>query len=230
MGTLIAIEGTDGSGKKTQTAALAEYLNTHGIRTATLAFPRYGNRSAKLIERYLNGEFGDASTLDPYVTSLFYAIDRREGREEINSLVAQNDIVILDRYVDSNAGHQGSKIVDELERGVYLDWLYQTEYEVFAIPRPQLVVVLYVPAELSFNLVAKKEKRSYIQTDNTHDAHEENLAHLKETERTYHWLAREHTDTHRVISCVDENDNLFSPQLITERILRELSEAGIVQI
>src|SRR3989344_3360207 len=108
QGKLIVLEGTDGSWKKTQTAILKAVLARRGFHVATAAFPSYGKPTARLVERYLNNGFGPATGMDPYLASMFYAIDRRENGAKIRALIAKNDVVLVDRYVDSNM-HQGGK-------------------------------------------------------------------------------------------------------------------------
>jgi len=199
-GILIVIEGTDGSGKATQTKIIKETLRSQGHKIASFEFPQYGKPSARWVEKYLNNELGEADAIDPYLASIFFALDRRDNVSELNNLLAQNEIVILNRYVDSNAGHQGGKIKNVEKRKNFLDWLYYTEHTSFGAPKPDLIIILHVPAEVAQKYIIKKSDREYI-TKGTHDAHEGNIEHLKNAEAVYLWLADQHPENHEVISC-----------------------------
>src|SRR3990167_9006096 len=107
QGKIIAIEGTDGTGKRTQTDLLIKRLMKEGCKTQMYSFPQYGKKSAGLTEEYLNNRYGPAVDVNPYAASLFYALDRFDASVNIRSLRDQGYWIILDRYVDSNAGHQG---------------------------------------------------------------------------------------------------------------------------
>ena len=223
---LIVIEGTDGSGKATITKALAEVMTRNSLRVATLSFPRYGNPSAEKVEKYLRGELGDPMAIPPQEASLFYAEDRSLSREGLKRLLEENDVVILDRFVDSNAAHQGSKIGDEKERRKFVDWLYDLEYRKNQLPRPHLVIILHVPHLIAFDLIAKKKTRDYTRGKNR-DRHEEDREHLRKTESAYLWLAKEYPERHLVIECMD-NSRLFNPAEITEKIIEILRSKRLI--
>lgn len=213
-GKLIVIEGTDGSGKATQTKILAERLKKEGKSVFTLSFPQYGKKSAGLIEEYLNGKYGDPSAVNPYAASLFYSLDRFDATREIRRRLDAGEVVILDRYVDSNVGHQGGKIKDLKERGKFINWLYEIEYGIFEVPKPDLVLILHVPAEIGQKLVQKKQTRNYIE-NGKQDRHEADLEHLKNAEASYLWLAKNYPENHRIIECVEDN-RLLTPEAISE--------------
>ncbi|TSC78376.1 MAG: thymidylate kinase Tmk [Parcubacteria group bacterium Gr01-1014_33] len=215
-GKLIVLEGTDGSGKGTQTKLLVERLRREKYQVATLSFPQYGKKSAGLIEEYLNGAYGVPDTISPYAASLFYALDRFDAAFTIRMLLAKNDVVVLDRYVDSNAGHQGGKIKNPTERKKFLAWLYDLEYRILGVPKPDLVIILHVPARIGQKLIAKKTTRSYIKKG-TRDRHESNLSHLKNAENSYLWLAKEDPKCHKLIECT-ENGLLLSPENIHQKV------------
>lgn len=216
-GKLIVLEGTDGSGKGTQLKLLAARLAKKKVPIATLAFPQYGQKSAGPIEEYLNGKYGTKpEDVGPYAASLLYAIDRFDAATKIRVWLAAGKTVVLDRYVDSNAGHQGGKIKGLAERKKFLHWLYDMEYRILGVPMPDLVIILHVPAAISQKLVGHKTKRAYLKKG-THDAHERDLAHLKNAEQSYLWLAKTHPKDHRVIECV-EDGQLLSPEQIHVKI------------
>ncbi len=157
MGKLIVIEGLDGSGKSTQLELLAENLKAMGIDAKTISFPDYSEKSSTLVKMYLNGEFGEnAGDVNAYAASLFYAVDRFASfcchwKDYYNN----GGTVIAGRYVTSNAVHQTAKLPKE-EWDTYLDWLYSLEYDKVSIPKPDLVLFLDMPTELSKKLLEKR--------------------------------------------------------------------------
>ena len=214
-GKLFVLEGTDGSGKSTQFPLLLKRLKRLGHSVMTLKFPQYGQKSAGLVEEYLHGKYGMKPTdVNPYVASLFYALDRFDATTKIRAWLTEGSVVLLDRYVDSNAGHQGGKIKSIAHREKFLRWLYNIEYRILKVPRPDIVIILHVPATLSQKLLAEKERR---------DIHEVDLQHLKDTERSYLWLAQTHPKDHRVVECI-ERGRLLSPEQIHERIWEVLEQ------
>lgn len=216
-GKLIVLEGTDGSGKGTQLKLLAARLARKKVPIATLAFPQYGKKSAGPIEEYLNGAYGTKpGDVSPYAASLLYAIDRFDAATKIRAWLAAGKTVVLDRYVDSNAGHQGGKIKNPAERKKFLQWLYNIEYRILEIPKPDLVIILHVPAAISQKLVGHKTKRAYLK-NGTHDAHERDLTHLKNAEKSYLWFAKTHPKDHRIIECVEQG-RLLLPEIIHEKV------------
>lgn len=216
-GKLIVIDGTDGSGKKTQTHLLLKRLEKERITAATVSFPQYGKKSAGLVEEYLNGKYGKPDTVSPYVASLFYALDRFDLSKEIRTHLGEGLHVITDRYVDANAGHQGGKIKNPKEREKFLEWLYQTEYELLQIPRPNFVIILHVPMEIGRELVQKKQERLYIEDGKKLDGHEDDPEHMKAAEASYLWLAEQFLEDHKVIECVEQG-KLLTPEEIHEKI------------
>lgn len=201
-GKLIVIEGTDGSGKKTQTNLLVEKLRSQGFKTRSFAFPQYGLESARMIEGYLNDSFGPADSVNPHAASLFYAIDRFALAKELDKSLKEGFVIILDRYVDSNAGHQGGKIPNPQKRKLFFQWLYDLEYKTLKVPKPNLVIFLHVPAKIGQEFVYKKEKRSYIKGRKTHDGHEVDIKHLKNAEKSYLQLIKQFPKNHAKIECV----------------------------
>lgn len=216
-GKLIVIEGTDGSGKGTQVKLLVERLVREGYKTTTASFPQYGKKSSGPIEEYLNGKYGRPDEISPYAASLFYAIDRFDFSKEIRSRLNEGYLFILDRYVDSNAGHQGGKIKDPREREKFIEWLYEIEYRILGIPKPDMVIILHVPAEIGQKLVAQKQQRLYLEGNKKRDGHEADLDHLKNAEASYLWLAKKYRKDHQLVECV-ENGKLLPPEKIHEKV------------
>ncbi len=220
-GKLIVLEGTDGSGKGTQLRLLTERLGKEGIRAVSLAFPQYGKKSCGPIEEYLNGKYGRPDEVNPYAASLFYAIDRFDVSKEIRVKLEEGYFVVLDRYVDSNSGHQGGKITNPKEREKFIEWLYDIEYRILGIPKPELVIILHMPAEVGQKLVARKERRLYLKGGKKKDSHESDLVHLKSAEEAYLWLRQKFPEDHKVIECV-EDGRLLAPEEIHTKVVELL--------
>ncbi len=176
MGKLIVFEGTDGSGKSTQFELLAKRLEAEQIGFQRLRFPQYEEPSSALIRMYLGGAFGDdPEAVNAYAASTFYAVDRYASYQCVwKDYYQGGGLVVSDRYTTSNAVHQGSK-VPEGERADFFRWLYDLEYDRMGLPRPDLVVLLDMPVELSEQLMRKREKST-----GTHaDIHERDEDYLK---------------------------------------------------
>lgn len=109
-GKLVALEGIDGSGKRTQLELLARALDVRGYRTLQVSFPRYESFFGKLVARFLNGEFGSVDQVDPHLSALLYAGDRLEAKPELESALAAGKIVLADRYIASNLAHQSERV------------------------------------------------------------------------------------------------------------------------
>ena len=163
LGKFIVFEGIDGSGKSTQAKLLIAQLKKEGYATALIDFPQYGKKSAGLVEKYLNGKYGNAQKVGPYRASIFYACDRYDTSFTIREWLAQGKIVISDRYIGSNIGHQGGKIKNKKERKKFLRWLYKLEYELFEIPKPNFSFILRVPPKIASFLSGKISDREKIK-------------------------------------------------------------------
>lgn len=187
MSCLIAIEGIDGSGKGTQSARLVESLRSAGYRTAMLQFPRYSATNfGKAIGDFLNGKFGDLNQVHPQLAAVLYAGDRYESRELLLSLLQENDIVVLDRFVGSNLAHQAARL-DGAARAELTAWIEQIEFGVFRLPKPSLTVLIDMSSQWSRELVARKAARDY--TTREADLQEQDLPYLEKVRRCYQDLA-----------------------------------------
>jgi dTMP kinase len=152
---LIVIDGADNSGKATQTQLLREHLLHEGYQVGTMDFPRYTqNTFGKLIKESLLGLHGDFMKKDPRVASVLYAADRFESKDALGKLLADNDVVVLDRYVSANMLHQGAKIEDETERREFLLWLEHVEHDIFGLPKPDQTIMLEVSPEHTAQILA----------------------------------------------------------------------------
>lgn len=187
-GKLIVIEGTDCSGKETQTKLLMSRLREEGINVNNFSFPNYNSPTGKIIGGpYLGKEnIGEsyfeegASHVDPKVASLYYAADRKYNIEKLEFLINNGANLILDRYIYSNMAHQGGKIKDKVEREKMYDWLYNLEFNLLELPKPDLAIYLHMPTEKAAVLKGNRESL---------DEHEKDENHLKNAEQAYQELA-----------------------------------------
>ena len=172
MGKLIVIEGTDSSGKETQTKRLFEKLEEKGLKVKKISFPNYDSPACEPVKMYLSGAFGeDAMKVNPYPVSTMYAIDRYASfKTDWEKFYNEDGIIVTDRYVTSNMVHQASKIKDLDEKKQYLNWLEDLEYEKMGIPRPDLVIFLNMPTEMAVKLMA--ERKNKITGEEKKDIHE----------------------------------------------------------
>ncbi len=219
-GKFIVIDGTDGSGKATQTELLAQRLKRFGLEVETADFPQYNTKSAGLVEEYLSGKYGSAEAVGPYRSSIFYACDRFDASFLIKKWLAQGKIVISNRYVTANMGHQGAKIKNALERKVFFNWLYELEYEIFEIPEPDLNIILRVRAEIAQTLAKQRRREDW--AGKQRDLHEENLSHLKNAETAYQEIARSFPNMF-LIDCV-QNNKLLARETINELIWQRIKK------
>ncbi len=175
MGKLIVIEGLDGSGKSTQLDLLFENLKKQDIDCKTVSFPDYDNPSSTLVKMYLAGDFGKKpGDVNAYAASVFYAADRYASfKSAWGEYYNAGGTVIAGRYTTSNAVHQASKL-PENEWEDFLSWLYDFEYEKIAIPKPDKVIFLDMPVEVSQKLLTKR----YEGDDSKKDIHESDTEYL----------------------------------------------------
>ena len=212
-GKFIVIEGTDGSGKTEQFNRLILRL-PEKMRVKSVDFPRYGNQSAYFVENYLRGRYGENP--DPKLASLFFALDRFDASMSIKKWLGKGGLVISNRYTGSNMGYQGGKIRNEDERKKLFLWLYDMEYTLCAIPKPDLNIILYVPAKISYELIERKEKRGYLKGARR-DIHEASIAHLKNAERAYLEIAALFPNDFTVVGCMDHGE-LLSIEKVHEKV------------
>ncbi|MDZ7744978.1 MAG: hypothetical protein U5K77_04480 [Candidatus Saccharibacteria bacterium] len=199
-GLFLVIEGTDGSGKGTQFKLLVDRLEREGYDVATFDFPQYEQDSSFFVREYLNGKYGTAEDVGPYTGSLFYALDRYHAAYKIKEALAKGKIVLANRFTGSNMAHQGTKFSNTEERRGYFIWLDNLEFRMLGIPRPNLSLVLRVPAETAQQLVDTKDTRSY--TDKKRDIHEADINHLRRSVEVYDDLCQLFPKDFLRIDCV----------------------------
>lgn len=175
-GKLIVFEGTDGSGKATQTRMMAERLEKEGIPYRVIDFPRYGNPFAEPARLYLHGALGDKpGDVNAYAASVLYAVDRFASyKEDWGKAYEEGEVILANRYTTSNAVHQASKL-DDGEREAYLEWLSDLEYGKMGLPEPDMVIYLDLPSEMSERMMRKREAA----TGTVADIHEKDTAYLR---------------------------------------------------
>jgi dTMP kinase len=180
MGKLIVFEGIDGSGKSTQFRLMCSRFENEGVRFARLTFPQYQEPSSALIKMYLNGEFGDnPEDVNPYAASTFFAVDRyasymKTWRDSYHS----GSIILTDRYTTSNALHQGSKLPERV-RNDFFRWLYNFEFGLMELPKPDIVIYMDIPVEKAVERI--KERQAV--TGAAADIHERDIDYLTECGR-----------------------------------------------
>lgn len=206
---LIVIDGTDGSGKATQTKLLTKALEKKGFSVRHLEFPRYENKVTEPIKRYLNGDYGiEADKISPYAASSLYAIDRFDcfATEPI-----EEEIILADRYTTSNIIHQASKIENPEERKAFIDWLEDYEYNKLSIPEPDLVLFLDMPIDYTEKLIDRRSKNEHIAKD----IHEQDVEYLKRSYNVARELAEE--KGWEIVNCI-EDEKIKTPEVIHEQI------------
>ncbi len=218
---LVAIEGIDGAGKRTQARLLKDRAEQAGLSAAVVSFPRYGQTVfARSVTDYLNGSKLEMGPASARYTALLYAGDRFESRDWLEELRRNHDLVVLDRYVGSNLAYQGAK-VQPAQRQALVEWIATIEYEVFGLPPADLNVLLDVPLEVASALVHRKPPRTY--TDRRQDLHEADADYLAQCRDVYHWLTRQEAFGPWVtVNCVDESDQMRSAEAICDSVCQKL--------
>lgn len=215
---LIVIEGLDGSGKGTQSALITQVLKDRGYKVKKLTFPDYDSPTSSLVKMYLNGELGDnPDDVNAYAASSFYAVDRvasylkywKKDYEEC-------DYIIADRYVTSNIIYQMTK-VDKTQRDEYIEWCEDYEYNRLCVPKPDIVIYLDMPPEVSQKLMSGR----YNGDESKKDIHEKNMDFLLTCRESALYALEKLSWVH--ISCAHENEPK-SIETITQQILDTIDE------
>jgi len=163
----IVIDGIDGSWKTTQIERVRLALEAKWKTVKLYNFPQYGKPSAFFVEKYLAWEYG--SNLDPKLSSLFYALDRFDGKQELERDLEKFDYILSDRYVSANMIHQWGKIKDKEKRNEFFEWINNLEHDICSIPKPDRVLFQHVSPETSRKLVSKRwDTKDIHEVDNTH--------------------------------------------------------------
>ncbi|MGN1304719.1 MAG: dTMP kinase [Oscillospiraceae bacterium] len=213
---LIVIDGLDGSGKSTQFDIVKEMLSQK-YTVKAISFPEYDKPSSTLVKMYLSGEISEnAADINAFAASSFYAVDRYVSYKKYWEKNYNNgELILASRYVSSNAIHQMSKL-DEGEWDSYLEWLQDYEYGKFELPRPNCVIFLDMPIEISQKLMSER----YNGDESKKDIHESNIAYLKTCRKTALYAA-EKLGWH-VIGC-SEGDEPLPIEVITNKIMKVIN-------
>lgn len=225
MGKLIIIEGSDGSGKETQTNLLYKKLKNRNLNIKKISFPNYESPASTPLKMYLAGEFGqNVDDVNTYAASTFFAVDRYASyKQDWETFYNNKGIIISDRYTTSNMVHQASKIENEGEKQEYLDWLIDLEWNKLKLPTPDVVIFLDVSPELSQKLMS--DRKNKITGEEKKDIHEDNYEYLKKSYYNALKLAKKYNWV--IVSC-ETNGTLKNIEEINEDILKKLSEKGVL--
>jgi dTMP kinase len=218
-GKLIAIEGIDGSGKRTQVGLLEKALVASGHAVYSTGFPQYDSWFGKMVGQFLNGDFGALETVDPHFSALLYAGDRFEAKPRLEAALSEGKIVLADRYIGSNLAHQTAR-ASAADRPAFISWIEHLEYNIYNLPRETMVLYLQVPPRQAQELVARKSARTYTKVKQ--DLQEASLRHLEDAAAMYDRLSRRSNWT--TISCFDEaRGAIRPPKQIAAQILAAVS-------
>lgn len=224
MGRLIVIEGSDGSGKATQTKLLFDFLKGQGRKVRMVSYPDYDSPSSSLVKMYLESEFGhDPYGVNAYVTASFFAVDRfasylKNWKSFYES--SEDAVVICDRYVTSNMLHQTSKLGSLEEKEAFLDWEYDFEFVKGGLPVPDLVLFLDVLPDTAFRMMKGRENK--ITHKSEKDIHESNRDFLVRSYENSILVGKKYG--WRNIQCCDDKGNMESVEVIHNRIQKVILE------
>lgn len=221
MGKIIVIEGTDCSGKETQAKLLVEKLKQYGIRCIYFDFPHYDSPTGKIIEGpYLGKPNGcpsyfaeGPSNVNPYISSLYYAADRKYNIDKIEKYLSNGYYVVIDRYTTSNMAHQGGKIADDEERFMMYQWIDKLEFWLLRLPKPDYTIFLHMPYEYTRKLMKNKEDLDSVERDSNYLKNSE--ASYIELSELYNWDR---------VECVTEN-SIKSVEEIHNEIINILKKS-----
>ena len=221
-GKIIVIEGTDCSGKETQSVMLEKKLNNMGIKCMRFEFPNYTSPTGKIVGGAYLGKseicesyFKEGATnLDPHIACLYYAADRKYNIKEIEKYLNLGYICILDRYTTSNMAHQGGKIEKQEERFQFFKKIETLEFDILNLPKPDLVILLYVPFQVTIDLQHKRCASP--------DQNEKDKKHLKRAEQTY--LELRALYHFKMVECTKDNQ-MRGIEAIHDEVLSLVKEA-----
>jgi len=219
----IVLEGVDGTGKSTQIEKLAALVRSRGRECEYIHFPRFdAPYVGELIARFLRGELGDISEVDPYVVAYLYAADRADAAPVIRRWLDEGKFVIADRYVYSNIGFQSAKL-PESERSRLIDWILELEFGYNNLPRPDINIFLDVPFAFTRERLTGERKgddRGYLQGGR--DIHEASLE-LQIAVRNVYIKEASHEESLCLIDCSDGGEKIDTPDAIFKKITDRIS-------
>lgn len=218
MSELIIIEGLDGCGKSTQTKLLEDFFEKEKVKFKKIKLPDYDSPSSTLVTMYLAGEFGkSAEDVNAYAAGAFYAVDRFASYKlNWKKDYDEGTLILADRYATSNAIYQMEKLPN-IEWDSYLEWSEDFEYNKMGIPKPDLVIFLDMPVEISQKLMTAR----YDGNEAKKDVHEANVQFLNNCRKSALYTAEK--QGWKVIACSDGNDPL-PIEIIHNRIIEIVKE------
>ncbi|HZM12901.1 MAG TPA: dTMP kinase [Bacteroidales bacterium] len=227
---LIVIEGLDGAGKSTQISLLKEWFAERKLQCRYIHFPRTDTPYfGELIARFLRGEFGDISHVDPYLVAMLYAGDRKDAAPMIEAWIGEKYFVILDRYTYSNIAYQCAKLRSTQEESKLREWILKLEFDHFSIPKPDINIFLDVPFRFTEEKLKNQRQgddRGYLLGNR--DIHESSLEFQKTVRDVYIEVAAEDSYL-QVIKCYNADNKIFTPDEIFHLILDKLKEKNILR-
>ncbi|MBA7584069.1 Thymidylate kinase [subsurface metagenome] len=225
----VVIEGLDGAGKSTQINLLQDYLGKKRIEYNYLHFPRTNSQFfGEMIARFLRGEFGDISTVDPYIVALLYAGDRKDAASLIETWIKSGNLVLVDRYVFSNIAFQCAKLLNPDERELLKKWILKLEYEYYNIPKPDINLFLDVPFKFTAQRLSNAREgseRDYL--NGKQDIHEANLEFQNRVREIY-LQEVDSNEKIEIINCSESDDKILTPEEIFKKILTTLKANNIL--
>lgn len=221
MSKFIVIAGTDCSGKETQTKMLVENLKKLGIKVCYIDFPNYNSSTGKIVggpcigKEHIGVSFFEEgfSNVDPKVACLYYAADRRYNLPKMEELFKEYDVVISDRYVESNMAHQGGKIKTKEDRISIYKWIEELEYNLLSLKRPDATIFLYMPYECTMKLSQNRDEKL--------DSVESDSNYLKNSEMAY--LELSDLYNFKKVNC-SISDEIRSKEDISKEVLEKVLE------
>ena len=222
MGKIILLEGTDKSGKETQAKALVQRLSQDGIGAEIIGIPDYTTPAGRIVGQCYLGKdlglgeeatclFGDPDQVPAKLASGYYALERFAHIPRIEEILAEGKFLVLDRWVESNMGHQAGKIRDPAKRIEMFNWLNRLEYEVLGLPRPDLRVFLHMPTDVGLELGKRMGEKG--------DGHENNIGHLRRAEAAYLEMTDYFEGWHKIECAPDGTmESLKNPEEIAREV------------
>ena len=211
---VIVIEGLDGSGKQTQTELLCKELQKQLGECRTISFPDYSSKSCEPVNMYLNGELGGLDGLDAYQVNSLYAVNRLCSMQKYLDYVQAGGTLICDRYTTASMLYQSVAIDDKTEKNNFLDYIDNFEFNVLKIPRPDVVIFLKVPVEVSTTLLKNRQTN---KSNLENDIFEENKQRLQKIYDNSMFVANKFG--WKIIDCC-ENGKMRSIEAIHNDILK----------
>lgn len=222
---LIVLEGLDGAGKSTQVRKLKEYIASKGKQLKYLHFPRFDAPVVgEMIAKFLRGDFGNINDVDPMLVALLYAEDRRDASKMVREWLDNGDVVLFDRYVYSNIAFQCAKIEEEGRAQELREWIFKSEYEDFAIPRPDINIFLDVPIGFVSSKLSEQrsgDDREYLKGKS--DIHEADITFQMRVRQVYLDQCSQ-DDKFLRIECADERWAMLPAEDIFEKIKKEIDK------